>query len=443
MKQHRLPITSVTTGRFSPESRGGVTLTEVLMSLLVMSVAVSSVMILFPISLLRSVKGRQITQATILRYNAENELDLHPNMFSHMNVIQDVAGNNMASFENIQSGQNLFIDPLGWHRMWEIDEANNFQTNYRKWIGDRANGLRRFNSGLRNVDLDTITANQQFLDQAQKRVSLPDTWINTTRGFPGYDPINDDPLILTLTDDFDLSGVPTNRFATDPPTTNSTLIPDPKGIARVTVFDATARFSDVRTIVEIITDGSGDQSLKLSAPLSPRVLDANNIPGEARIEIQEQRYTWMLTVRSSVRSADVVVFFRRSFSPEDERIYRDPDQFDPDNDPVNRKTFFNTVEVEEDGTVRPHPVTDLPIPNRRILIKWEPDEAEDNFLPKPSMRRNAYVLDVQNALWYRIHNIENEKSNEATLVLDEVIKTFGAEGAILMQGIVDVYSISF
>jgi len=41
----------------------GVTLTEVLMSLMIMSIGISSVMVLFPISVLRSAQSTQLTNA--------------------------------------------------------------------------------------------------------------------------------------------------------------------------------------------------------------------------------------------------------------------------------------------------------------------------------------------------------------------------------------------
>ena len=56
---------------------GGVTLTEVLMSVLVMGIGVISVISLFPISFLRSVQATNLTNATILRYNAETQIDLN------------------------------------------------------------------------------------------------------------------------------------------------------------------------------------------------------------------------------------------------------------------------------------------------------------------------------------------------------------------------------
>ena len=51
--------------------RRGVTLTEVLMSMMIMSVGVLMVMSLFPVAALRTLQATQLTHDTILRYNVE------------------------------------------------------------------------------------------------------------------------------------------------------------------------------------------------------------------------------------------------------------------------------------------------------------------------------------------------------------------------------------
>jgi hypothetical protein len=76
--------------------------------------------------------------------------------------------------------------------------------------------------------------------------------------------------------------------------------------------------------------------------------------------------------------------------------------------------------------------------NRTIPVRWTTVE-------QPTLNRGGFIFDVQNALWYRIHDIPslNESNKTAMLVLDDVIKSNGVVGAILMQGIVDIYPISF
>jgi hypothetical protein len=393
MKRTRLPRISPKTAHEASASRAGVTLTEVLISLLVMSVAVVSVATLFPLSILRSVRARQLTQATILKYNAQNQLDLHPGLAN-----------------GLPSHAPAVIDPLGWHRINEL--GLELQDNFGNDGSDPPNAF----NFLERINGDTF----DNLPAARKLVSLPDTWINVTEGVA-----NSNTRTEVIPADFDLRDLSTVSLN--------------DGEYRVTLFDPTERFSHVRTL----TPDSTATVIRCNPDLP---LPNGFIVGRVRIELLEQRYTWLLTVRPSVRSADVVVFFRRSFSPEDERIYLDTN---------NSNTFFNPISPGLDGqpgvagnddnnnnqtdeaAELGWPNTD-DHPNRQILITWNPDDEP------PFMRRNGFVFDVQNALWYRIHQLDIDEVNGlAVLTLDQDIKAKGRRGAILMRGIVDVYPISF
>ena len=59
-----------------PGARAGVTLTEVLMSLLVMGIGVVSVATLFPLAVLRGARATQYTAGTVLKQNAEETLNV-------------------------------------------------------------------------------------------------------------------------------------------------------------------------------------------------------------------------------------------------------------------------------------------------------------------------------------------------------------------------------
>ena len=60
--------------------RAGVTLVEVLMSLLIMGIGVSSLITLFPISAKRVIEATNMTNATVLRFTAEAVIDSQPNL---------------------------------------------------------------------------------------------------------------------------------------------------------------------------------------------------------------------------------------------------------------------------------------------------------------------------------------------------------------------------
>src|SRR5262245_38569273 len=68
-------------GGRADKCRPGTTLSEVLISLLVMSVGVVSLATLFPISVLRSLQATHLTNAANLRYNVESFLSIRPQLF--------------------------------------------------------------------------------------------------------------------------------------------------------------------------------------------------------------------------------------------------------------------------------------------------------------------------------------------------------------------------
>lgn len=75
-------MNSKTRSKFGiPVFRKGTTLAEVLISLLIMSVGVIPLMVLFPISTLRTLQATNLTNATNLRYNAEAMVDTLPLLY--------------------------------------------------------------------------------------------------------------------------------------------------------------------------------------------------------------------------------------------------------------------------------------------------------------------------------------------------------------------------
>ena len=89
--------------------RRGATLTEVLMSLMIMSIGVVSLATLFPISAKRVLEATNLTNATVLKYNAEGIVDSFPNLI-HEPDGDTVFGGILTS----EDGRNYVVDPLGW-----------------------------------------------------------------------------------------------------------------------------------------------------------------------------------------------------------------------------------------------------------------------------------------------------------------------------------------
>ena len=92
--------------------RSGVTLTEVLMSLMIMSIGISSVAVLFPISVLRSVQATQLTNAAILKRNAQSLLDMRQEL-----IFDPDGDGNFNEHIGAQQELNYIVDPSGYFEM--------------------------------------------------------------------------------------------------------------------------------------------------------------------------------------------------------------------------------------------------------------------------------------------------------------------------------------
>jgi prepilin-type N-terminal cleavage/methylation domain-containing protein len=92
--------------------RAGVTLTEVLMSLMIMSIGISAVAVLFPISVLRSVQATQLTNAAILKRNAQALLDMRQEL-----VFDPDGDGNFDEHIGARQELNYIVDPSGYFEM--------------------------------------------------------------------------------------------------------------------------------------------------------------------------------------------------------------------------------------------------------------------------------------------------------------------------------------
>ncbi len=108
-------------------ARSGVTLIEVLMSLMIMSIGVTSVMVLFPIAVLRSIQSTQLTNAAILKYNVEAQLRGNPKVIfdpdGNLDLATTDAQRQQALSEHYQTAafRNYIVDPVGFHAFFGVD----------------------------------------------------------------------------------------------------------------------------------------------------------------------------------------------------------------------------------------------------------------------------------------------------------------------------------
>lgn len=468
-------------GRVSPGLGlpAGVTLTEVLMSLMIMSIGISSVMVLFPISVLRSAQSTQLTNAAILKYNAETQIRQNPRLVfdpdGNYDLSSTMAQKQKALAEHFLSSgsRNYLVDPFGYHGLFSMDSTGDGTVDGNDDLIARAFGndgtapgfinaagnrviLRRYDGGVLskfignvegNVASSGLSADQlaslQFL--AAKLARLGDgrtIQLDSSAAEVLFTSVNNVsyPVGVRLVDSVlpdDLVAVPTSAS-----TRPGGLIPDPE-IAEITLFSEDGRFSQTFPLTN--TDAANlkcywseydDQGNNPVDYNGNGFNDIRGLPAEflgkvGRVILRTVRdadFSWLLTVRrgsdGQARGVDVVVRYHTGIKPLDERIF-----------PATFQAGLALVGVNDaaDGT-------------------------------EPVLKRGAYVFDALNARWYRITNHETRPSaglipsSEAgfwgayryRLTLEsEVVANAGSfptgsssavySGAMFLPGVVDVY----
>ena len=339
-----------------PAFRGGVTITEVLMSLAIMGIGIVVVASLFPAAVLRTIHATQLTNGTILRYNAESAVDVR----------------RMARFRpgSTTAKQVYLVDPFG------------YQT--RRTDGDLT---PRTLSGA--TDLTRLTDRLTSVDEAAAVVTLPDSWVEQARG--------------------DVEASTVTRDSTASPPTASITLPNPpmdishldKGmLARVILFNATGRGSV--TLDTASPDGSQTLTFTTnSAKHLNAIMDASAFTpgGLAIVQAQERRYTWMLTIRQDVGvqdlitgditgpapKYDIVVFFNRSFNPVDEKTYT---------------ATATAAQIVAD----------------RVQVAFDPAPAKPPHYQRGGF---IFLFGGNTGKWYRVQKIVSEAAGSAVLQLDE------------------------
>jgi len=359
-------------------ARRGSTLTEVLIALLIMSIGLVSLAVLFPMSVLRSIKASQLTNATDARYNAEAAIDQFPmivrdpdysTITNGVNIIDGTPNTTL----NIHAwdGRYYAFDPLGYAVLSteNVALAPNFGN-----VG-----------GVTSPLIPRCHGTWSTQPTADSLVTLPDSWVLQYEGIGtalAATQVNVTGLGATK---FTLPTLPAGSPGTNP-------------LTRAVIFSGDGTFSQTRILTGVATDTiSWTDSLPASF-----TGNASGV-GKVRIETQERRYTWMLTVRKDgAGGADVyvVVFFQRRFDPAiDEAMYGA--NFTLGSTTVNNVTFP----------------------------------------PNSNLKTGSYVLDVNNCFWYRISNV-NVGAKTITLDVPANLSSPAGGGlAMYPRNIVDVYPI--
>jgi Tfp pilus assembly protein PilV len=291
------------------------------------------------------------------------------------------------------------IDPVGWNAMNSVSNTapsppapptlGGALGNNGGGLGvnDVANGaaIERFPAGIRTG-----------LPDALRFAMLPDSWLEAARGAiqnPQPPPVGANPPAYTSVDlaNFDL--------------TDLTL--PPQGVSRIVLIDATGKLSQTRLVSSCIVAAGpiSTVSWSISDPLT-----GGFVPAFARVESQEARYTWMLTVQrtSGGGSANVwvTIFFNRALTAPDEQVY---------------------AANGNDGVFTPFTVT---YPAGQ----------------KPNVKKGSFMFDVTDGRWYRITDIVSDTGTVLSLLVDQTRPQADVQNGpnfnvVFMRGVVDVFPI--
>src|SRR5262245_25850316 len=200
--------------RMQQDFRKGATLTEVLIALMIMSIGLTALAVLFPISVLHSIKATQATTATDNRFNAEAMIALFPNMVHNPDYTLDPLSGKIAANSNYPG--NFIVDPLGYAK------NGGSASNYSNYFGNNPNlpapgplnaapvagsweSSRRFPGP---GGAATIESTADYL------VTMPDSWVQQYQGMMVLGTAV--PAAAAGTTQFDVNGLAASGFTALP-----------------------------------------------------------------------------------------------------------------------------------------------------------------------------------------------------------------------------------
>ena len=387
-----------------------------------MAVGVVSLATLFPASVLRSIQASQLTNSALLSKNAKARLKYDPSIIGNK-IFLPTDG-----FDPASPPTTAIVDPFGMLPQYQLPDKV-----------ASVNSLPRYNGGMTRIDF------------AESLALLPDSWslIRQDGITGGY--LNDTFYVTVATSSANLAEISPRTLDGG---VNAAGFLNPE--YRVVLMDITGRYAIRRSIRQVL---NGNQ-LSWSDPngTSEPNLPNGFIPARCRIEVRDNRYTWILTVRKRPLSkpvsvstpweaqADLAVFFNRSFKTSDETAIsmRDTSQmaaaywggFDqlPGVAGVDDNQNGTTDYTNTNGTNRPDtgeygaPGSD----DRRTLYAIS--------LPS-NLKKGSYILETRQARWYRVVNID--KTNNLILLDRDLfgLPQGGNATFVMMKGIVQVFEL--
>lgn len=443
-------------------ARRGVTLVEVLMSLMIMSIGISAVAVLFPIATLRSIQAHRLTQGAIVKYNVEGLVQAEPNLIFD----PDGDGDMREHFLGVAQ-RNYVVDPFGYYTHYSTGNYGaaavygNLATNPAVLPAFPPNLLPRWGGGLKTLDGFTpqsppspLPALPALPPTATHAAALRLLGLNQSNQGDGWSLDVDTTAVslvtagsqiigVNLPQDLDLRNTPSSELLMSgfPGGANfEYLIPDPE-LYRIVVYSIDGLRSQTFplthinvTVVgsgwqntaywseDITGDGVADHDYNMNGSSDIRPLPVEFGAAISRVIIQSRKvndFNWLLTVRRRgdgfVRNVDVVVRHSDGADVQDERLFE--------------ATFVKG--------------------SAAVGIRYPLDGTTPRF------RKGGFVFDAQNARWYRIQdykerplgNVSWAYSNyDAVVFTEDFVVDAGGEdqytldssnASILLNGVLD------
>lgn len=417
--------------------RGGTTLSEVLISLLVMSVGVVSLATLFPISVLRTAQATQLTNATNLRYNVEALVDTLPSLYSVGPTWTSGTAYSQGALVTPTELTALKAPPVvficttagtsgAFEPAWNYD--NGATTTDPLTTPATASACVWTTIALGNYVVDplgevlvesayrNIAGNGDFFGNDPTLAPVPQTRARAFSGFASTPSIPLADSVATLPDSWinRAESVQVSYNSASPPSITMTdltdLLPAVSGglpVTRILLFDITGKISCVRQVTSTSNAGVNSQTVTFN-----NVLPTGFTPVKVRVESKDRKYTWLLSIRrgfSGVSYMDVVVFFKRPFSGKDEQLY--PATFTSTTD-FGSDAAPGIAGIDDDnngivdflGSGAPDPGEigwpgSDDVPRNWVVVQY--DATGD----KPFVKKGGFVTDIDNLRWYQIIDV--------------------------------------
>ena len=419
--------------RINQKHPRGVTLLEVLMSLMIMSIGVTSVLTLFPVAAIRSAQATRLTHAALLKQNVEALLAAEPDIIFD----PDGDGNFTEHFRGADnSSRNYVIDPIGINTMFEFVGSGQLTPAATGFFGIQFDGSNpapplqacgRFDGGILsrvNSQFGTTIGfgSRAARVEAQKVCSLGDSWDVIFDFVPN-------PGALVLDSSGNAGGIvmPSDLFD-DPATAADNIpaiadqlhnanLPAPEW-AQIILFSSDEQSSQTFPLLDVV-EASGQITAIWSENLAGNDFNRDGetstspLPPEfanqvGRVIIQTIRpvdYSWLLTVRRSrdggVRSIDIVVRYGKEPEPLDEAVYA-------------------LSSTGTDGFV--------------IDISAIPEEF------RPNIQSGGYLFDTAAARWHRVQD-NQEEGNNLIVTLEQPASDNIVGPVLFYPGVIEVYSL--